>query len=181
MNYRKAYMAIIAKALKEERSKKQDVYYESHHILPKSLFPLWSKKKSNKVLLTAREHFFVHQLLYKIYPSREMQAALWLMYNRLGKPKNSKEYERIKLKMVEQFNVNKLKNANPFPGAKAAGIVNKERLSKKVMCVETGNIYSCLTKAGSLEGVSPVSVMRCVKGKYKTVKGFTYVLVDKEG
>lgn len=49
------------------------------------------------------------------------------------------------------------------------------------MCVETGNVYSCLTQAGSYEGVSPSSVMRCIKGLYKQVKGFTYVLVDKEG
>lgn len=181
MNYRKAYMAIILKAIKENRKKNDGAYYEAHHTLPKSLFPLWSKKKSNIVLLTAREHLFVHKLLYKIYPCHSMQAALWIMWNRVGAPKSSREYERIRKEQVNIFNRNKKKNANPFPGAKAAAIVNKERLSKKVMCVETRNVYSCLTQAGSYEGVSPSSVMRCIKGLYKQVKGFTYVLVDKEG
>lgn len=81
MNYRKVYMAIIAKAIKENRKKlskdaENYVYYEAHHILPKSLFPAWKKRKSNIVLLTAREHFFVHQLLAKIYPHSNMIFAL---------------------------------------------------------------------------------------------------------
>ena len=81
MNYRKVYMAIIAKAIKENRKKlskdaENYAYYEAHHILPKSLFPAWKKRKSNIVLLTAREHFFVHQLLAKIYPHSNMIFAL---------------------------------------------------------------------------------------------------------
>ena len=76
MNYRKAYMSIISKAIKENRSKDNNVYYELHHILPKSLFPLWKTKKSNLVLLTAREHFICHKLLTKIYPSKAMYFAL---------------------------------------------------------------------------------------------------------
>ena len=46
------------KAKAENRKKGHNIYYESHHILPKSLFPLWKTKKSTLVLLTAREHFF---------------------------------------------------------------------------------------------------------------------------
>ena len=43
MNYRKVYMAIIAKAIKENRKKlskdaENYVYYEEHHILPKNFF-----------------------------------------------------------------------------------------------------------------------------------------------
>lgn len=84
MNYRKVYMAIIANALKEQRIKKSKdaenyVYYEAHHILPKSLFPAWINRKSNLVLLTAREHYFCHQLLTKIWRSREMANALFRM------------------------------------------------------------------------------------------------------
>lgn len=59
MNYRHVYMSIIAHAKAENRKKCDGNYYEMHHILPKSMFPLWTKKKSNLVLLTAREHFFV--------------------------------------------------------------------------------------------------------------------------
>lgn len=54
--YRRWYLKIINNA-KAENRKRGDKYYESHHILPKSLYPLWSNKQSNRVLLTAREHF----------------------------------------------------------------------------------------------------------------------------
>lgn len=80
MNYRHVYCAIIRHAKSEElqgiRKRGNGEYYERHHILPRSLFPLWEKRKSNTVLLTAREHFFCHQLLTKIYPTKEMWNAL---------------------------------------------------------------------------------------------------------
>lgn len=80
MNYRHVYMLIIEHAKSEEklgiRKKGNGNYYESHHILPRSLFPLWVKRKSNIVLLTAREHFFCHQLLTKIYHTQQMFKAL---------------------------------------------------------------------------------------------------------
>jgi hypothetical protein len=46
------------------------MYYESHHILPKSLYPEYKNLKehpSNGVLLIAREHFICHILLMKHY------------------------------------------------------------------------------------------------------------------
>ena len=80
MNYRHVYMLIIEHAKSEEklgiRKRGNGQYYEKHHILPKSIFPNWKKKESNLVLLTAREHFFCHQLLTKIYPCQEMFRAL---------------------------------------------------------------------------------------------------------
>jgi hypothetical protein len=67
------------------------------HILPKSLFPLWIKRKSNIVLLTAREHFFCHQLLDKIYPNSNMFIGLWRLSNdNKHNYLSSKEYERLK-------------------------------------------------------------------------------------
>ncbi len=83
MNYRHIYMIIITKAKEEmasgKRRKGNGEYYESHHILPKSLFPLWKDRKSNLVLLTAREHYFCHKLLVKIFKCREMANALFRM------------------------------------------------------------------------------------------------------
>ena len=40
MNYRKAYMKITNYAKAQNRSKKNGNYYEKHHILPKSIYPL---------------------------------------------------------------------------------------------------------------------------------------------
>lgn len=89
-------MIIITKAKEEMRlelrKKGNGSYYENHHILPRSLFPLWVKRESNLVLLTAREHFFCHQLLTKIFPSRQMNFALWSFLT-----KNNKKPDGLKL------------------------------------------------------------------------------------
>lgn len=89
MNYRHIYMLIIEHAKSEvklglrpesvyqKRKSFPNQYFEFHHILPRSLFPLWIKRKSNIVPLTAREHFFCHQLLTKIFPTPQMFYAVW--------------------------------------------------------------------------------------------------------
>lgn len=89
MNYRHIYMLIIEHAKLEmisglrprtrvvaKNSKFKNQYFEFHHILPRSMFPNWTLRKSNIVPLTAREHFFCHQLLTKIYPHSAMWRAL---------------------------------------------------------------------------------------------------------
>ena len=117
MNYRHVYMLIIEHAKSEMElglrpknvndKKRYDTYFEMHHILPKSLFPLWSKRKSNIVSLTAREHFFCHQLLEKIYDNRKMFLALWRLANDGQNNycvKNSRDYQRLK----EQYKIYKM-------------------------------------------------------------------------
>ena len=98
MDYRKIYIKIIRNAKNQNRRKGDGNYYEQHHILPKSLFPLWAKRKSNLVLLTAREHFFVHELLTKIYPSNEMSFALFAFINRPNADYKigSRTYEKLR-------------------------------------------------------------------------------------
>ena len=114
MNYRHVYMLIIEHAKKEVslglrpttkylRKDFPNQYFEFHHILPKSLFPLWKDRKSNIVPLTAREHFFCHQLLTKIYHCNQMLYALWRFVtaknNKYCKV-SSREYERIRLEFI---------------------------------------------------------------------------------
>jgi len=105
MNYRKLYINIITYAKSQNRYKGDGNYYESHHILPKSLFPLWKNRKSNKVLLTAREHFFCHQLLTKIYPCNEMFFACHAFVSRPNADYRitSREYERLKIEFVKRM------------------------------------------------------------------------------
>ena len=106
MDYRKVYMKIISNSIKETKNglrpwcrsqkKKFSGYYEFHHILPKSLFPLWAKRSSNVVALTAREHFFCHQLLTKIYPGKKMFFALLrLSHSSTYCVKSSRQYNLI--------------------------------------------------------------------------------------
>lgn len=110
MNYRCVYMRIISHAKQEtelglrpksywQKYKFPNQYFEFHHILPKSIFPNWAKRKSNIVTLTAREHFFCHQLLTKIYPnSDKLKVALFFMSGKSKYPKkcSAKEYEELR-------------------------------------------------------------------------------------
>lgn len=64
MNYKQIYDDLMLKST--GRKKGEGVYYESHHIMPRSMGG--SDDISNKALLTGREHFIAHRLLTKIYP-----------------------------------------------------------------------------------------------------------------
>lgn len=130
MNYRKVYMRIILHAKSEEnlgiRKRGNGKYYEAHHILPKSLFPNWIKRKSNIVLLTAREHFFCHQLLTKIYPHTKMWRALAAFQRK------SKGQERILT--ARQYEICKEANSKAQKGKKAwnKGIPRTEEVKSKL-------------------------------------------------
>lgn len=115
MNYRHVYMMIVSHAQSEMKLGKRpktsyfkknfpNQYFEFHHILPKSIFPLWKGKKSNIVALTAREHYFCHQLLLKIYEYDEvkyskMAYALLKFHNNPHSDYkfSSRDYERVRI------------------------------------------------------------------------------------
>ena len=99
MDYRKIYKAIVERSKSENRLK-GDVYYENHHIIPTFMFRNNRRNKgginlghldgnpndkNNLVLLTAREHFLCHVLLYKIYKGTRYEfscgASLMLFFN----------------------------------------------------------------------------------------------------
>lgn len=125
MNYRKAYISIISKAIKENRSKGDNIYYELHNILPKSLFPLWKTKKSNLVLLTAREHFICHKLLTKIFPSKEMYFALISFIGNKNVHISSREIERLRVDYSKRI----MGENNAFYGRKHSE-ESKKRMSE---------------------------------------------------
>lgn len=188
MNYRKVYMAIISHVLKEQsaglRKRNTNISYESYHILPKSLFPLWTKRKSNKVLLTLREYYFCHQLLTKIYPTRPMFAALWQMSIRksrkVGKIKiSSIEYARAKENFLKnghvpftkewltQFNKSEKKRkqvsdfqrqrlADPLLYAKHVKATTAQT-KQKVKCINTGKVFNSLEEAKAWCGLKSSS------------------------
>ena len=74
MNYKKIYFQIIKNRINNPASLPlpEDelgyVYSEIHHIIPRSFGG--SDNPNNLVRLTAREHFIVHFLLYKMYKHR---------------------------------------------------------------------------------------------------------------
>lgn len=62
MNYLEQYYRLCRSRRELNRSKSDSYYYELHHITPKSLGG--SDAPENLVLLTAREHYIAHLLLY---------------------------------------------------------------------------------------------------------------------
>ncbi len=111
--YTKCYYNIINKALQANRQKlnrnnKDFVYYESHHIIPKSIKPEFKNLKINpwnKALLTPKEHFICHLLLTKMLvdtDKNKMVYALWVMANQSNKHQprfHSNLYTAYKTKM----------------------------------------------------------------------------------
>lgn len=94
MNYLKAYFEIINSAQSKIRNKKE-AYYELHHITPKCQGG--TNEDSNCVLLTAREHFIVHMLLWK-NDKNNYKLFAPLLYFKLHKHvTNSRTYEEIRI------------------------------------------------------------------------------------
>lgn len=115
--YTKCYFSIINNALQENRKKlrknnKDFVYYESHHIIPKSVNPEFKDLKLNpwnKVLLTPKEHFICHLLLTKMLigtNKNKMVYALWGMTNQSNQHQirfHSNLYTTYKIKMQQSL------------------------------------------------------------------------------
>lgn len=215
MNYRKIYINIIKHAKEQSRFKGDGNYYEAHHILPKSLFPLWKNRKSNIVLLTAREHFFCHQLLAKIYPTPQMLCALHAFTSRPNADYKitSREYEKIKIafsnfmkkqhyslgykhtpesikkikearqRQIEQGRTNKGFKWTPEQKDNLSKAVRammtpehiqyikektREKCAKKVRCIETGEIFDCISdvKLWLGDNVKVANIVSAIKGRH---------------
>ena len=89
MNYKKLYFNIIRN--RKNNPLPTDEYGEVHHIKPHSFGGL--DTPNNLIRLSAREHFIVHFLLYKMYKHRVKNVF----------PRSEREKERYK-KMAFAFN-----------------------------------------------------------------------------
>lgn len=97
MNYKRLYFTIIRNRINNPLSSEE--YGEVHHIKPRSFWNLSQQNNNpddqkNLVRLSAREHFIVHFLLYKIYKHRSENIF----------HKSKRELERYK-KMTLAFNM----------------------------------------------------------------------------
>ena len=125
MNYIKIYYDIINNAkLRGLDKKKLDGYFEKHHIIPKCYFKSTkiASYKENLVLLTAREHYICHCLLWKSNKSdNRMMLAMYRIING-NKIKytslTSKEYEALKLFYSNYIKISRTGEKNPNFGKK---------------------------------------------------------------
>lgn len=79
MNYTKIYNNLISKAKRENRMKDCGIYYENHHIIPKSFGG--SDDTENLVLLTAKEHWIAHLLLARFSKGQNKYSAQQAVLN----------------------------------------------------------------------------------------------------
>lgn len=106
MNHQRIYDEIISDAKSRGLNKKLlEGYFEKHHIVP--ICMNGTNDKSNLVLLTAREHYLCHWLLWKIHKDN---FALFRAYHKMSFSKNSfqerdykissKQYEILRLEHI---------------------------------------------------------------------------------
>lgn len=99
MNYQKIYDSIIQRA--QSRTLDPSIYVEKHHIIPECM------GGTEKVPLTAKEHFICHLILHKkLYPNNDkLRVAYILMSGRnkkfFSEYKNSRLYETSKLQHAQ--------------------------------------------------------------------------------
>ncbi len=147
--YTKWYFNIIENAKSQNRKKfeKNDpeyVYYENHHILPKSLYieyKCFKKNFWNSVLLTEKEHFICHWLLTKCFVNKNdnikmnfclikmarCQSHIIISKNIQRKTMTGRKHTEETKKKLSEI---KLKN-NPFKGKKHSEETRK-KISEKV-------------------------------------------------
>jgi hypothetical protein len=112
MNYQKIYDDLMSSRLllkqKRHTDKKQGAYFEGHHIIPKAKGGTGTSSKGlihpNIVLLTAREHFLAHWLLWRIHRDRPSALAFHKMMStnkHQVRTKSSRGYEEARLAFSE--------------------------------------------------------------------------------
>ena len=110
MDYKKIYNKLVDKQRLKNRRKEDDVYYEAHHIIPRSFGGKGDSRNINHpniVLLTAKEHYIAHLLLTAIYPnSPAMLKAFWNMCQTGNKKRykpSAKTFEKIRIEYSKKI------------------------------------------------------------------------------
>lgn len=150
-----------------------DVYTEKHHICPKAkdLFPEYKSFREcpwNKVILTARQHFIAHWMLWKAYGGSQTQA-FWLMY---GKSKDSSVYQNLRTENVNLIS-ERMKGYSTYKNSIGQtfwlSINDQAVLFKEVVPINTGRIQNmilCVDKDGN-EIVCDKNDPRVILGELK--------------
>ena len=132
-----AYNALMKKA--QDRVKPAG-YTENHHINPRCLGG--GDEKRNRVDLTAKEHYFAHEFLTKIYPDNSQIWYAWICMC-FAEDKNQKRY-KVTAEQYEAAKIalSKLMTGNTFRRGKKNSPEQNKRHSEFMM----GNVPSEATR-----------------------------------
>jgi hypothetical protein len=140
MDYKLAYDRLIEKRKNDVLN---DVYYETHHIIPRCMGG--TNKKSNLVRLTAREHYIAHHLLFRAYRTTKLAHAWFMMLRRSHNQQRfytAKQYEIAALANAEALRESMKGVGNHFFN-KHHSEESKKKISEKVK--------ECYAKNGKTE------------------------------
>lgn len=144
MNYERIYWELIEH--RKVMPRLEDVYYECHHILPKSLGG--TDDPENLIYLTAEEHFLAHMLLAKMHGGAMWHAAQAMTMKRDGviikKRRLVAILRKARADMLRDktvYQIKNLKTGGIFEGTreeirKITGMVKND-----VQCLVTGYCY----------------------------------------
>lgn len=147
MNYIKLYNSIINQAKTRAHL---NIYYEKHHILPKSLFHSAYARNvlgnfnnidciENIVRLTMKEHVVCHKILVKLFKEKDTNCYVKMLYaaNFLTS-RNSNEVSWLK----EQYSIMLSKNMTGKPGrAKNKKWSDEAKKRKSELSPQKGKTY----------------------------------------
>lgn len=108
--YTKAYYSVVEKARSQVRKKGSGVYYELHHIVPRSLGG--DNTKKNLVLLTSKEHYICHLLLPKMLDGKNRVKMVYAFFRM--KSDSARSYSRFR----DSYAKLTAGEGNPFYGMK---------------------------------------------------------------
>lgn len=153
MNYIKIYYKIIENAKNQIRQKSLG-YFEKHHIIPKCM--TGNNNKSNLVLLTAKEHFICHHLLYKSYPENK---SLFLAYHRMCHTKSDKR-QKLSAKQYEQLRefISIFNKGENNPNYKNAQNLSGDRNHRSLKIKIDENVYDSIRIASKITKIPRTTI-----------------------
>jgi hypothetical protein len=182
MDYSKIYNSLIQSRVSQKEArlllKKEGGYFENHHIIPKSKGG--DSSRDNLVLLTAREHFLAHWLLWRIYRDRSSALAFHKMISNNKYQKrsySSRGYEEARLAFSE---TNKGNKYGSFKKEYRASDETRSKISKNHADV-SGNKNPFYGKKHTEEVLEKIRAFRrgCANDMIHNYKG--YKLIYKDG
>lgn len=149
------------------RAKGDGNYYEAHHIMPKWMGG--TDKDSNMVLLTAREHYLCHYLLFKEFKDRPSSAAFHKMNNTINNDyRDSKKYAELREYQSKRWSGNK----NPAKRKEVRDKISEGTKGKRNgMYGKTGEANPFYGKTHSEDFLER---KKRLHGKRTTFRGVTY-------
>lgn len=194
MNYDSFIQNIIA--TRGQFNISDDVYFETHHIVPKCLggLPKYVSKASrnpNLIRLFPEEHYIAHKLLAQKYPDNDkIVSAFWLMSNdkKTGRSVSAEDYALARKLKQESMQG----ESNSFYGKKHSEetkSIIREKISKAnlgrpgtrkrpVICINTGISYDSCTAAAKVINVSHGAISECCNGRVDRVKGYHFAYLE---